>query len=484
MNSTRFAAVVLLSAIATASLITKTDAAQTRAYVFSTDYTTGILNTVELDDRAVALDVADDVCGDARVRWHDGRLYLVNRLGCDNVIVLDGATLGFVRQFSVGNGSNPSDILVLSPIKAYVARYDSASILVVNPQTGATTGRIDLSPFADADGLPEMDRLIRVGARVFVSIQRLDRNAGFSPTDHSDVVVIDPATDAIVDADPSTVGTQPIRLTVKNPVTAFAFDPATQRLLIGCTGAYGVVDGGIEWVDPVALASAGLAITGAALGGDLGDVVWNGAAHSYAIVTDAGPPFDARLVSWSASSGQVIGTVFSPGAFALPDAEANDRGELYVCDNAFTNPGLFVFSTANDAMIAGPLWDAGASPPPNQVTFDQGSNVTGVDALVPAVRVRMRAPNPNPARDGVRIRFDLDSPGSLRLEVFDLSGRSVGVVAHREFAAGENQVHWDLSTASGSRVRPGIYLIRATLDRDFVRRIDAPASIIRVAVIN
>src|SRR5262249_6557593 len=158
-------------------------------------------------------------------------------------------------------------------------------------------------------------------------IQRLDRNNGFVPTDHSSVAVIDTQTDALVDTDPIAPGVQAITLTGKNPVTSFEFDPASGRLLIGCVGAFGALDGGIEWINPGSLRSEGYAITETALGGDVGDVVWNGAAHSYAIVSDAS--FDTILESWNANTGVKIANVFNPGGYSLTDAALDDRGELY-----------------------------------------------------------------------------------------------------------------------------------------------------------
>ena len=86
--------------------------------------------------------------------------------------------------------------------------------------------------------------------------------------------------------------------------------------------------------------SAGYAITGAALGGDISDIAWNGLAHSYAIVIEGS--FNTLLVSWSAVSGQTLGTVYAPGGYSLTDCELNDRGELYVCNSNLLAPGLHV----------------------------------------------------------------------------------------------------------------------------------------------
>jgi flagellar hook capping protein FlgD len=428
--------------------------AEHTAFVLTTDFSTGSLSAVDLDSRAVTLDVGQDICSDAALRWQDGLLYVINRFGCDNVLVLNpAANYSVVRQFSTGNGTNPHDIAFLSPTRAYVTRYDAASLLIVNPSNGATLGQISLAPLADADGIPEMDRMVRIGNRVFVSVQRLDRNNNFVPTDRSVVAVIDASADTLVDVDPATPGVQGITLVNKNPVTPFAFDRQSGRLLIGCAGRFLQNDGGVEWIDPDGLASAGVAVSEDALGGDLTDFAWDGPERSYAIVNDAS--FNTSLVSFDATTGKKLGTLFSPGGFSLADCEVNDRGELYVCDNDFLSPGVFVYSTATGLRIAGPL---GTGLPPFQITFDQASSslaaVTG-----PPGRLDFSI-EPNPARALVRVGLRLERPEAVRVEIFDAAGRRLREWALNAGPSGANEVRWDLRDAAGARVAPGIYLAR------------------------
>ena len=139
-------------------------ATQSRAFVFATDFGSGnVANVAFAPPRAITPNVAA-VCADAVLRHHQGLLYVIERFGCDNVRVLDPANgFALVRQFSVGNGANPNDIVVVSPTKAYVARYDAADLWIVNPSTGAFTGAISLGAFADVDGIPEMNRMAMVG---------------------------------------------------------------------------------------------------------------------------------------------------------------------------------------------------------------------------------------------------------------------------------------------------------------------------------
>jgi hypothetical protein len=432
-------------------------AAQSTAYVVTTDFASGSLASISLDTRAALANVAS-VHSDARARWHDGLLYVVNRFGQDNVQVIDPAQ-GFatVRQFSTGAGSNPHDIAFISPTKAYVTRYELADLLIVNPQTGMAMGSIPLGAFADADGIPEMDQMIQVGPRLFVSLQRLDRNAGFTPADSSLVVVIDSQSDAVIDANPVQPGTQAIRLAGTQPFTEFMFDRPTSRLLVGCVGFFGALDGGIERIDPVNLASEGFAITEAVLGGDVNDLVWGGAARSWAIVSDAS--FNTLLVAWSAASGALTDTLFAPGGFSLADAALNDRGELYVAMNDFISPelGVWVFDAASGAALAGPL-DTGL--PPFQIVFDENS---GAVASVPhgGAGLALAPAWPNPAGGEVRFRVTLEADGRLDVDVFDAAGRRIRTLYSGSAAAGTRELRWDLRGADGARVCAGIYWLSA-----------------------
>ena len=115
-----------------------------------------------------------------------------------------------LRQFSVGNGSNPQDIAFISDSKAYVTRYDSNELWIVNPTTGVHTGTVDLSSLADSDGLCEMDKMIIVNNLLFVSLQRLDRNYYWLPSGTSYIAVVDCVADTLLDADPGQAGIQHI----------------------------------------------------------------------------------------------------------------------------------------------------------------------------------------------------------------------------------------------------------------------------------
>ena len=189
----------------------------TSAFVVTTDFQTGSFAVFPvLQPDAVARNV-ERIHSDAVARVHDGLVYVVNRLGGDNVQAIDPAAGYATRwQCSVENGSNPHDIAFAAPDKAYVTRYERATLLIVDPTTGADCARLRARHRSTSrrsptrDGLPEMDQAVVIGGRLFVTLQRLDRRNFFRPTDRSLIAVIDVATDAVVGSITLT-GTNPVR---------------------------------------------------------------------------------------------------------------------------------------------------------------------------------------------------------------------------------------------------------------------------------
>ncbi len=434
-----------------------------RAYVVESDFSVGSFSSLDTATRGQACDVAS-AHSDARVRAFGGKVYLVNRFGADNVTVLDGATHALLRQFTVGNGANPYDIAVVSATRAYVTRYESPALWVVNPATGVHTGTISLAAFADADGIPEMDRLQLVGPLLFVSLQRVNRAAGFQPTDTSLVAVIDTRTDTVVDCDATRPGVQAIVLPRTNPVTPFVLDRSRSRLYLGCAGVYGIDDGGIVTLDPVALAATGVIAREDSLGGDVLDVAVTDDSRAFAIVSDAA--FNTSLVRWSPLTGRRTQTLYAPGGFSLADVEVRpDGAEVWVCNSSFTQPGVAVFAAGNGGLLQGPL---ACTLPPQGLAFDE-SGSTDVPFDAPGARVALAAPSPNPARSHVQFRFTLAEADEATVDVFDVTGRRVRswTIAG---VAGPNDLGWDLATADGGRLHAGMYRVRVRVADGSVAR--------------
>ena len=67
---------------------------------------------------------------------------------------------------------------------------------------------------------------------------------------------------------------------------------------------------------------------------------------------------------------------------------------------------------------------------------------------------------PNPFNSSTTIRYRIEEPGRVRLEVFDVQGQKVKTLADGYAGPGVYQVEWDGTDASGKSVATGVYLVR------------------------
>ncbi|GIX48088.1 MAG: hypothetical protein KatS3mg131_2299 [Candidatus Tectimicrobiota bacterium] len=329
------------------------------AFVLTSDFATGSYSVIDLATRRLFADIVlGGVHSDALARAHQGRIYVVNRLGQDNIQILDPAQ-GYttVAQQSVEPGSNPQDIAFAAG-KAYVSRLKSAELLILDPDTLEARGTIDLSGFTkpeDLDGVPELYRMLVHEGLLYVLLQHLDFTTGFPVrrVAPGEVVVIDPASDSVVDVIP---------LNGTNPFSFLQFSPEVRggRLLVSSVGDFGVLDGGIEAIDP-ATGSVEFVVTEAALGGDITHFQVISADKGFAVVTDAS--FLNALVAFNPTTGERLATLEGPRDDFMPHFAVNRRGELYlaVADLETPTPEVLVFDTASDAEIA--RVRSGALPP-------------------------------------------------------------------------------------------------------------------------
>lgn len=439
-------------------------------FATTTEYEiSGSTARIELDTPWSPQTDVEPIGSDAVVR-NDGRyLYVVNRLGADNLQVIDpGAGFQTVAEFSLGAGSNPQDAVVVSPNEAFVSRYESTQLYVVDPLAQTILDSIDLALFGDADGLPEAARMIRVGGRIFVALQRLDRTNSWTPTFPSMVAVIDIATRTLVDADPLAPGVQAIALTATNPWSELSWDEAGARILVPLVGAYGANDGGVEAIDPITLQTQGLLVSESQLGAEVGPALAVG--DDLFVVTSTNFFFDSQFIAFDLVGGVVTDTLH--GSLGLVPDIIHDppTDRIFLADRKNADPGVRVFDVSAKTEITSSPIDTGL--PPYDLTLFRASYV-GVpnggeesadadDAQEGAIEVPALMAWPNPSRGEVVIRMSgasgaVGSHGSV--SIYDLSGRLVRSLPVQTRSAGE--LIWDGADSRGRSVPPGIYMIRA-----------------------
>ena len=433
-------------------------AAQSGILVITSDFETGSIAHLPPGASVADTDILT-IHSDAAARYYDGRVYVVNRLGQDNVLVLDVENLRSpVAQFSVGNGTNPQDIAFASPEKAYVSRYASASILVVDPRDGTALGEIDLSSFADADGIPEMVQMVVFGNRLYVACQRLDRDGSFEPVEPSLLIVIDMFTDTIVDMDGSREGVQGWELSATNPNSlALAGD----ELFVALTGSFGDETGGIEILNLADGTTRGIVVDEAALGGDLNWLELVSNVKGFAIVSDA--DFLNHVKPVDLARG-IVGEPLAEHSRAFTPSLAVDGSRLIVPDRGlFTAPetaGLLIYDANTDTLLEGPI---PAGLPPLHITVLGERRITAIleqtSASIPK-QLSLLEPFPNPFNSEVTIRFALSEPiGDLRLVVYDSLGQEVRTLARAGMSSGHYQTSWDGRDNAGQTSGTGAYFV-------------------------
>ena len=453
MNRISILAVYLL-------LLAKSSSALSDLFVITTDFSTGSTALLAADASEAEVNLLG-IHSDAVGHYHEGRVYVVNRLGQDNILVLDAMDPSTpLTQFSVGNGSNPHDIEVVAPGKAYVTRYDAPSLLIVDPRDGGELGQIDLSAFADADGLPEVSQMVRVGGHLYLSCQRLDRNGGWGPADVSYLIVVDLATDTLVDVDPETEGVQGIALSASNPNSMVV---AGERIVLGVVVNFGDRSGGVEIVDTETNRSLGLAVTEEDLGGDITSMVLAGHNRGYAVVADEN--FANSVRPFELSSGSVGAPLDNISGGFIPDL-AVDGNRLIVADRgSFSDPssaGLKFYDAGTGAFLRGPV-DTGL-PPQDIVVLGDATIPTSVEETPDAGLPRqftLEAAYPNPFNASVQIPVVLRQAGSrVELTVRDVLGRRVLTMTQGPVQAGRHVFQWDGRNGAGKAMGNGAYFVQ------------------------
>jgi hypothetical protein len=452
---------LVLAAIAVAPVLEATAADQ--GAVMATDYTsTAYVGGLALDAPWPASPVpGEPVYHDAVMRWHDGRVWVVNRGGADNIQVLDpDQAYATVDQFSLGLGRNLQDIAFAADGTAYVSCYDEPELLHVDPLTGEILAVISTAAFADQDGLPETAWLHIRGDRLFVACQRLDRDSWYAPVGDSYLLVLDIGTNQWIDADPSLPGVQGVRLVGTDPYTRIV--EAGDTLLVGCVGYYGMQDGGIERIDPEALVALGQEITESALGGDIVDLAVTGSTR-HVIVADSS--WVTHLVRYTPQGG--LHTIASGTGYDFVDLAFDGDVQLFVADRRVGAAGVRVFDATSGVELTASPVDVGL--PPSLIMLSGGDEAVGV-TMPPAAPLAMAAPWPNPANPATRIEFVARPGEPVDLHLVDLRGRLVQRARIHADAQGRGHWTFDGTDRTGRSVASGAYRCVLQADGAFVAR--------------
>jgi hypothetical protein len=211
-------------------------------------------------------------------------------------------------------GTNPYDADLDAHGRLWVARWDRPSVAIIDAN-GDFFGAVDLSSYADADGLPEVSMVRIVGDRAYVALERIDRCAAFKPVSPGVIVVIDVATrDVVTD----------IQLGGANPfgrMVSASWDSSGGTIAVALPGDIVALDDG-DAAAIVDLPSGKVTGFGreSELEGSVTEVVLAGPDEAYMIVSTATDPLTnwTRVVRIDPQTGQVGPTLLDSRSAAEP----------------------------------------------------------------------------------------------------------------------------------------------------------------------
>lgn len=302
------------------------------------------------------------------------------RYNLDSIIKYDKRNIGpdgVIWQFSTKDSpddptSNPHDLGFLSQTKAYLTRYGSTTLWIVDPSAESEQnfkkGEVDLSPLADADGIPEMSNILVLPEkkRAFILCQRLDRNNNWVPQG-AYIAVINTRKDRLIQPD----GKPGIELQGKNP-TAIVYLPAMDRLFVLCTGKFpgfgspAEYSGGIEVVNPNTLTSEGILVDdgddSALYGGNFfgGLAVFSQNLAAFGVYVGWG---DNRVLTFNPTTGEVYGVLGDLEGFGMDFIARGPFGHLWVSDAV--NSQILLYDPSTGERVA--QMNTGLIP--NAITF-------------------------------------------------------------------------------------------------------------------
>lgn len=333
----------------------------TTALVVTSDYTNGAYSTVSLNGYNVKKDI-NSIHSDAVCRFDPktNTPFIINRLGSDAIDVLDPKTFNIDDEYSVEASSNPHDIAVVSENRAYISRYGLAEMLIVKPFSGDEVGTVDLSDYADDDGIPEVSGLALLNDKLYAPVQRLDQADGWEAVGGGAIVVIDAASGDI-EGD--------IKLTGPSSYGAPEYSEALGQFVIAEPCSWSELDGGIELFDPENETVSGFVITEEELGGNVTKGLILSQTKGYALVGVAGDNgSNTHVIAFNPDSGKISDTLIEGDGWVFSDIVLTPDGkELWVTDRTTEDAGVRIFDTnTNDEITEEPI---SVGLPPSVICF-------------------------------------------------------------------------------------------------------------------
>lgn len=232
------------------------------AYIATRSADAGQIERYSLADNTL-LATYPATLNDLEVATDGSYIYQIGRLNLDSLTKFDPTdTSQTLFQYSVNGDeerANPYKIVFASNTKAYVVRYGSSKVWIINPSAETEAdfklGELDLTAY-DTTGEPNANDAVIVGNELFILMERL--NAAFEPDVTGYVAVFDTTDDSAVDTQMGEGGLPGIKLNTTNPGSLQYLEATGEIYVTGRGNLYNEFNtltddpyqGGIETIDP------------------------------------------------------------------------------------------------------------------------------------------------------------------------------------------------------------------------------------------
>ncbi|HTN34628.1 MAG TPA: hypothetical protein VL091_11535 [Marinobacter sp.] len=332
----------------------------------SSDFSSGAVNVIDLDSANYnAFGPFHETGSDIGVVGGTGHYYILGRYGMDYISKVDISNLAKKTwdEFPVNvqpeqNSGNPYDLITVNDQKAYLLRYDSEKILIVNPsatnEVDFFSGEVlDLSgytPSANADGPPRVSAAVLVGEKLFVTLQRL--NDAYAPVNTSYVAVFDVNTDKEIDTGKGTDGLKGIPLLGTNPddiqyhegIGLVVRNIGTNYPTYGDGTSLDIINVNDYEISPM------IPATTTADEGQLLDVVI--VSENLGYIINLTGYMDTKVQSFDPTIGRdSFETINNLTGGDYRDIELSPKGNLWIADADGDKPGIRIINTTDNSEI-------------------------------------------------------------------------------------------------------------------------------------
>ena len=157
-----------------------------KAVVFGSDYTTGELRWIDKDNKISKKSL--DFFSDSKVAANAGDLYVMERMGADNITKIDPEKLesdgkkAVIWQVSLDDDANPTD-MVFDGEKAWVALQNADSLIQISTKDGKIAKSIKTGKFAyEGEKSPYVTDLELADGKLYALFQRYTKDENWNMT--------------------------------------------------------------------------------------------------------------------------------------------------------------------------------------------------------------------------------------------------------------------------------------------------------------